>query len=255
MKAPLSNRKGIPFFYDKSEEEFRKDVYEQYYPMVIRQSALHLIDDLWEEYPMKAILDFGHANLPDRPIESILEIGCSVGRWIGDLAVQNPSAQCWGIDYSYQMLKQASNIWIEGGESVLNLAKYGFEHSYTIKGRSLTNLSFGLAKGEELPFDDNSQDLVLSSFLIDRYDDPVQGLKEKYRILKKSGRMMFITPLNFLQPSQWTQFHPPIKLHHILIKMGFEIVDWQEDMVIDLPLDIRGNAMKWKCIAVACDKL
>ena len=47
MKIPIQTRQGIPFFHDKNEKEFQQDPYERYDPMVIRQSALHLADELW----------------------------------------------------------------------------------------------------------------------------------------------------------------------------------------------------------------
>ena len=118
MKKPVTYRNEIPFFYAKTEQEFQKDVYERYDPMVVRQIALHLADQLWGGYPQQKILDFAQDYYPDQDAPHILEIGCGVGRWIATLAQIYPNAMCWGIDYSYQMLKQAHAHWVLEGMSV-----------------------------------------------------------------------------------------------------------------------------------------
>ncbi len=255
MHPPLRHRHQIPFFYPKSEKEFQEDSYERFDPMVIRQSALHLMDELWRHYPMQAVLDFSkQIEFPDN-ISSIAEIGCGVGRWIAELAKRFPSADCWGIDYSYQMLKRAQEVWVAGDEVYINLARYGFSTAHKIRRRSLSNLQFGLAKANDLPFADESQDLVINSFLLDRLNDPIQGLGEMRRILRPGGNLILITPLNFLLPKLWDLYYPPIKLHNLLIKMGFEIMDWQDDMMIDEPLDRRGNVVRWRCVGMHLRKV
>ncbi len=47
MQPPLRHRNGIPFYINKTEAEFKDDVYERYDEMVTKQTALHLADDLW----------------------------------------------------------------------------------------------------------------------------------------------------------------------------------------------------------------
>lgn len=252
MKAAIRFRNQIPFFYDKSAKEMQQDPYERYDPMVIRQAALHLADELWKGYPMQAILDFTQLHLPATNLNHILELGCGLGRWIASLAQQFPAAQCWGIDYSYQMLKQAHAVWVAGKDAPMNFARYGYSAAYPIQGFSLEHLHFGLAKAELLPFEDQSQDLILSSFLLDRLADPIAGLQEMHRLLKPGGRMLLISPLNFSQANHWDQFYPPIKIYQILASMGFVILDWQEALLIEEPLDRRGNVVQWNCVAVAC---
>ncbi len=250
MKTPLYTRRQIPFFHDKTEKEVQQDPYERFDPMVIRQSVLHLADELWGTYPMQGILDFSKI-IADTALLDIVEIGCGLGRWIAHWAQMHPNANCWGIDYSYQMLKHAHEVWIEGNPIPLNLSRYGFASAYNIKGHQLGNLQFALAKAATLPFGNQSQDLVLSSFLFDRLDDPIQGLKEMRRIMRSGAAMVLISPLNFNQQKHWEQFHPPIKIYQILLQLGFEILDWQEDIIIEEPLDIRGNVVRWKCIGLA----
>lgn len=252
MKPILNTRKGIPFFYDKSEAEFQQDNYEKYDPIVIRQCMMHLSDHLWGKYPMQKILDYVMGNFPNESCENILEIGCGVGRCIGEIAEKYPESSCWGLDFSYQMLKKTKETWIDGQSTTLHLSKYGFDYESEIITKKLSNLQVGLSSCENLPFADGSQDIVFSAFLLDRLRDPIQGMKEMKRVLSPNGKIIIITPLNFLNPSFWKKFHPPVKLWKIMQDLGLQILDWQEDFIVEEPLDIRQNSIKWNCLAVVC---
>ena len=255
MKPAITSRKGIPFFYEKTTLEFQQDVYERYNEMVVRQSALHLADILWENYPFQPVFDFAEKHYPKEKTTgiSILEIGCSVGRWIGTLAKKYPNATTWGIDYSYQMLKRANEFWVQGKEISIDLTDKGFPQQF-VKGEQLNNLKFGLAKAENLPFDDNSQDLVLNSFLIDRLENPMHGLEEMYRVLKPNGQLIVVTPLNFQKAAHWKMYYPATQLSIILREIGFEILDWKEHIIIHEPLDAHGNEVFWKCLGFVVRK-
>lgn len=252
MKSILLNRKGIPFFHQKTALEFQQDVYERYHEMVVRQSALHLADELWGNYPFQPVLDFAKTHYSS-DYQHIVEIGCSVGRWIATLAKAYPKAICWGIDYSYQMLKRANEFWVQGKKIEVDLTEKGFS-KIVAKGEQLNNLNLGLAKAENLPFQDNSQDLVLNSFLIDRLENPKKGLVEMYRILKPNGKLIVVTPLNFNKSEHWQTYFPSNKIHDLLQKIGFEILDWKTDIVIGEPLDFRGNMVRWKCLGFVVRK-
>ncbi len=250
MKKAYSYRNNIPFFYEKSEIEFQKDSYEKYDPSTIRQAILHLADDLWGNYPLQSIIDFIKTHLPEKDNSKIVELGCSVGRMIAEISKENSSSTCWGIDYSYQLLKKAKETWIDGEDININFMRYGFDSMHKLHSHKIENLQFGLAKAELLPFEDNSQDFVFSSFLLDRLNDPILGLKEMKRVLHPEGKIVIVTPLNFLQASHWSKFHPAIKLYEILQKEGFSIVGWKENMIIEEPLDRRRNCVKWNCLGM-----
>ena len=254
MNTPLSFRKGIPFFYNKTETEFQNDQYERYDSMVVRQSVLHLADELWGHYLMQAVFDFAKVHYPTSTAPNILEIGCGVGRWIGTLAQHYPAATCWGIDYSYQMLKRAFEFWIDEATIELDITNMGFPNPIKVQGHQLDNLHLGLAKAEQLPFSDNSQDLVLNSFLIDRLENPAKGLEEMHRVLKPSGRLIIITPLNFNRPANWATYYSPARLQQLLIQIGFKIIEWQENILIHYPLDIHGNMVTWNCLGFVVNK-
>lgn len=254
MKQPHSYRKGIPFFCVKTEGEFQRDVYERYDPMVVRQSALHLADDLWGGYPMQEVLDMTHDYHPQDFIQDILGIGCGVGRWIASLAQMYPQSHCWGIDYSYQMLRQARDYWTQGKDILLDLSGKGFSDVLYLKGHQLANLNFGLANATDLPFDDNSQDLIVSSFLLDRLNDPTACLHELYRTLRPRGRLIVVTPLNFDQATSWQTLYPPIKIRDLLLQIGFKVLEWKDGIYIQEPLDLRGNCIAWNCLCFVATK-
>lgn len=254
MKGPVLHRGKIPFFHKKTETEFQQDAYERYDPMVIRQSALHLADDLWGAYPFQPMLDFAqpHRLIPTQG--EVVELGCGVGRWVGELAQQHPEATFWGLDFSYQMLKRAREFWVDGVDLHLDLSPKGFQNPSLVRGFKLNNLSFGLAKASELPFSPNSQDLVFHSFLLDRLPDPKKALSEWHRVLKPGGMLIFVSPLNFAQASQWRDYYPPVKLSLMLQGLGYKLLEWQEDLLVEEPLDIRGNAVAWRCLGVVAEK-
>ncbi len=254
MQEPISSRGAIPFYYDKSEAEFQADPYERFDPMVVRQSALHLADAIWGHYPMQAVLDFGKPYISLASEAKVVELGCGVGRWIATLAQTWPHAQCWGLDYSYQMLRRAQEYWVDGATVHLDLRAKGFPERRSLVGRSLPNLSFGLAEASQLPFTDNSQDLVLSSFLLDRLSNPKRGLAEMSRVLKPGGRIILITPLNFSKAEHWEQFYPPVKIALLVPDLHLQILEWQEGIEIHEPLDAHGNGVHWKALGMILEK-
>ena len=145
------------------------------------------------------------------------------------------------------MLKRAHEFWVEGQTISVDWKDKGLDKC-TVKGHQLPNLKFGLAKAEELPFEENSQHLILSSFLLDRLDNPTKGLEEMYRVLKPSGKLILASPLNFKKEIHWERYYPPIHLLNILKDIGFEILDWEENLIVDEPIDGHGNLLRWKCL-------
>ncbi|MCX7109973.1 MAG: methyltransferase domain-containing protein [Proteobacteria bacterium] len=67
------------------------------------------------------------------------------------------------------------------------------------------------ARGENLPFDDESFDIVYSANVLEHTDDPIRVLTEAVRILKKGGILYFEIP-NYLSyfEGHYMIFQPPI---------------------------------------------
>ena len=248
-----SERRGIPLYYDKSEEETRQDVYERYDELVARQTALHLADDLHGGYPLQPLADYVDQWLPTGSTAAVADLGCSVGRLIGDIATQHPEWDCYGIDFSYQMLRQARDYWVRGETVSANLLRFGFAHD-TFPGKRLPNLHFALADAATLPFPDGSLDVVLNTFLIDRIPDPVAAFREWKRVLRPGGRLICVSPLNFLQRTQWETFYPPIKLIDSLLQDGWQLQDLTDPLFLEEPMDRRGNVVRWRTLALVADR-
>ncbi|MFT7119973.1 MAG: SAM-dependent methyltransferase [Neolewinella sp.] len=252
LPTPLSTRRGIPFYHAKSEAEFRDDVYERYDALVTRQTALHLADDLHGGYPLQPLLDYVLNWLPETEAPlAVADLGCSVGRLAAEIAQRHPAFDVYGLDLSYQMLRQGKDFWLEGKNLQPNLMKYGWGTPH-LPGHKLPNLHFALAKAEQLPFEDDSLDFILNTFLIDRVPTPFAAFSEWKRVLKPGGRVVTVSPLNFLSPEGWREYHPPVKILQHLQQQGWEMQDWVDPMVLEEPMDVRGNAVKWRAVGMVC---
>ncbi len=248
-----AHRRGIPFYHQKTEAEFKDDVYERYDELVTRQTALHLADELHGEYPFQALQDYLQSHLPTGDKLAVADIGCSVGRLIGDLAVAHPSWDAYGIDLSYQMLRQANDFWTQGETLKPNLIRYGWG-TPALPGHQLPNLHFALAKGEQLPFPDASLDVLINTFLIDRLPGPFAAFREWARVLQPGGKLITVSPLNFLSPEGWRAADPPVKILAYLQANGWLIEDWTDPLLLTEPMDVRGNAVRWNCLAFVLTK-
>lgn len=253
MQEPLFYKEDIPHFLEKTAIEYEEDLFDQSEEMVLNQTALHLADQAWGSYPAQPVLDYFKAHLPTTALHNIVELGCGVGRMIATLAEDYPAAEAWGIDYSHQLLKRAKQFWIDGRTLHIDLSGKGLDNKL-LQGKKLPNIKFGLGKAETLPFGDSSQDLVMSSFLLDRLDEPEIALQEMSRVTKEAGLMTLISPLNFRKSRHWHALYPPAKIRAILTQCGFSILDWEENFMLFEPLDGRGNGILWKCLAFTCKK-
>jgi ubiquinone/menaquinone biosynthesis C-methylase UbiE len=151
------------------------------------------------------------------------------------------------------MLRQAQDYWVKGKTLELDLSKRGFEN-VILEGKNLTNLNFGLAKAKKLPFANASLDIVCSSFLIDRVEEPLQALKEMHRVLKVGGVLLSVTPLNFQKTEHWKAFYPFSKLEEQMRGVGFQVIKNKEEFVVKEYLDVNRNAVEWKCVAFLAHK-
>lgn len=59
-----------------------------------------------------------------------------------------------------------------------------------------------VAEGDNLPFEDESYDFVISSHVIEHFFDPVKAIKEWHRVIKKGGYIFIICPNQYALPSE-----------------------------------------------------
>lgn len=254
LPPPPAERRGIPFYHEKTEDEFRSDVYERYDSLVTRQTALHLADEIHGTYPFADLLAYIERWLPaSQHALAVADIGCSVGRIAGELAGKHPDWDVYGIDLSYQMLRQARDYWMAGETLHPNLIRFGWG-TPALVGRTLPNVHFALARAGRLPFPDASLDVLINTFLIDRLPAVFPTFAEWARVLKPGGRLITVSPLNFLEPAGWRDAHPPVKILEQLRSAGWQPADWTDPLFLAEPMDARGNAVSWQCLAFIADR-
>ena len=86
-------------------------------------------------------------------------------------------------------------------------------------GRSLipnatsVDLDYPDYDGTTLPFFDNSQDAVFSSHCLEHVDDPINTIREWFRVVKVTGFLVLVVPHQYLYerklalPSRWNKEH------------------------------------------------
>ena len=99
--------------------------------------------------------------LKDKKYTKLLDIGCGTGYLI-DMLAKVHEAEYTGVDLSPEMIKQANNKKIKN-------AKF-------IEGRS-----------DEIPFDDNTFDIITCSQSFHHYPDTDKAMQEARRVLKPGG--------------------------------------------------------------------
>jgi ubiquinone/menaquinone biosynthesis C-methylase UbiE len=92
-------------------------------------------------------------------VKRILDIGCGAGFFLQ--TAESFGIRSYGVDISHSALKQARS--------------------------NTPNSSLVMAEGEELPFQSNSFDCVVSYGSIEHFDYPEKGIGELSRVIKKGG--------------------------------------------------------------------
>ncbi len=103
------------------------------------------------------------------PTDRVLDVGCGGGMAMKLMARQAASGFVAGVDYSDEMVRQASRRNAAGVRAGRVDAR---------RGDALS-----------LPFDDASFDKVVAIETFYFWPDPAQGLREAYRVLRPDGRL------------------------------------------------------------------
>ena len=243
-RAPVSMRRHIPFYCEKTEAAFRRDPYENYEGAVKRRLLLHYGESLTGVFPYAEITKIVESNLPQQG--RVLEIGCGTGRLIGTAARAHPGLDFYGVDYAYQMLRAAADYWTAGRPMSLSGADRGWA-STTLSAHRLTNLYLAMARAEDLPFGNAAFRLVFHAFLLDRLADIDRALHEMYRVLAPGGRLLSFLPANFLCATDWEKSFPVKRIIDRAEAVGFRTLAAPRTFLIDEPLDAAGNLVRWNC--------
>ncbi len=100
-------------------------------------------------------------------IDAILDIGTADGLMLSRIKEEFPHTKCIGLEYSQELIDQNADKNIE-----------------IVRGDA-----------QNLPFSDNSFDIVIATAIIEHLDFPIKMLKEAHRVLKPEG-VIVLTTLN-----------------------------------------------------------
>ena len=114
---------------------------------------------------------------------SITDVGCGPGYLLQTLARELPEIKLVGVDLSKEMIERA---------------KANF-NSQGLGGRA----EFKEGSSEHLPFEDQTQDFIVSTGALHHFADPTSAFNEIYRVLKPGGQMLM---LDFRRDAQWFFF-------------------------------------------------
>jgi ubiquinone/menaquinone biosynthesis C-methylase UbiE len=101
-----------------------------------------------------------------KPHMRILDIGCGPGTITADLAERVPDGQVTGVDHAPGILDQARQV---------------------AAGRGLRNVEFAVADVHALEYPDDTFCVVHAHQVLQHVGDPVQALREMYRVTKPGG--------------------------------------------------------------------
>lgn len=107
--------------------------------------------------------------IPENADFKILDIGAGPGFLMVEIARQRPKVKIYGIDLTKKWIKYLQ--------------------------QNKRQLDFCLADVNFLPFPENYFDLIISTGVLHELRDPEGALKECYRVLKSTGRVVIYDPI------------------------------------------------------------
>ncbi|MDO8142689.1 MAG: methyltransferase domain-containing protein [Candidatus Brocadiales bacterium] len=166
---------------------------------------------------LKSIQTF-HPEIP----QSILDIGTADGLMLSNLKDAFPDATCAGIEYARDLMACCESKTI-----------------HLIQGDAIT-----------LPIKDNMFDVVIATAIIEHVSEPVQLVREAFRVLRKNGILIMTTPHPFWEGIATHIGHLKGEEHHELINLsklislfntaGFEILKAAQFMIspVGMPFEL-----------------
>ena len=138
-----------------------------------------LNEELWDSRAKTYDRRFSFARWTQRKLVSMLQLGensylldlaCGTG-WavLYAASLAHGQGKFYGVDNSSKMIEQAE-----------------------ANSKNIMNVHFCKSNVEELPFDNNFFDLVISSNAFHHFSNPEKALREAYRVLKPKGKVYIL---------------------------------------------------------------
>ncbi|MEO8469877.1 MAG: class I SAM-dependent methyltransferase [Chloroflexota bacterium] len=175
--------------------------YARYWAPVIRPASVGLLDDLDPIMPIGASADPGHSApvVTTRGAPHVLDIGTGTGTLAFAALDRWPTIHVTGIDASSEMAAWAS------------------AHAQDAHGRE-DRFETRVAFADELPFDDNTFDAGMSSFVMQLVPNRAAALREARRVLRPGAPFGYAT---WLRGNG--EIDPPDRiLDEVLDEFGFD---------------------------------
>lgn len=153
---------------------------------------------------------------------SILDIGAADGLMLNNLKEEFPNTTCIGIEHSNDLIA-------------------------CCKGKTVCLLQ---GDAQVLPMKENEFDVVIATAIIEHVSDPMQLIREAFRVMRKNGLIIVTTPHPFwekiatkighLKEDEHNELITLSKLVSLFDKAGFEILRAEQFMVspIGMPFEL-----------------
>lgn len=129
-------------------------------------------------------------ELESVPPESVQGLGCGNPTAMADIK-EGENVLDLGSGAGIDVFLTAEKVGSPGRVIGLDMTEDMVEKSEKLAKRyNYSNVEFRLGEMEELPFEDNSFDLVISNCVINLSTDKSRTFKEIYRVLKPGGRVV-----------------------------------------------------------------
>lgn len=126
---------------------------------------------IWQEKYQERIINFLERFIPDLKNKKILDLGCGMGGFL--VAMKKRGYDIEGLEPNPDYREIA----------LLRGKRYGLEIKVTA------------GFGEKMPFPNNTFDFIFCNNVLEHCENPIETLKESYRILRKDGQM-YVTVIN-----------------------------------------------------------
>lgn len=247
----------IPIFCPRTEEQRSKDKYDKDFEVVLYTGiyafGYQLFDFGEAEGLYRTVNSLLLSNLDKNKANLILDVGCGVGRTLYDCAELYPNSLFIGMDYSYNMIRRAKDILLSGKLIEIDLSKRGFK-KVSFKGKSLNNVI--LAQGDvlNLPFNPESFDCVINTYLIDRVKGSQKGASTNGFCFETGRSFHIYRSLNFETKNMWVKMPNKDKVIKMLESQGIKIREWFDGLVYREVIDSRGNYTDWGTLVICGSK-